>query len=295
MEVRIIDMISLSSDGIKNEDKAGVRIAKQAGFAWMIDGATGVNNSKHISECLTDATWYAEELNEIFYTLNNDVNVETMAATSIQKIAAAYAKKTEYVREIPKMELPSAAVFWMKWLHDEFTPSLYHINMGWLGDCVAIIEYKNKIFTYGNEVSGFSHDDIISLFQNVKLEAAHSIELQKTLLDTAIEEERMRMNKKNGYWIFSTDTEAAENLCKNKLTCDSPVRVLLATDGFYRLVDLYKRYTDEELIHTCKNKGLNYLAKELRMIELQDSLHEKYPRFKISDDATALLFELFPE
>jgi hypothetical protein len=42
----------------------------------------------------------------------------------------------------------------------------------------------------------------------------------------------------------------------------------------------------------AKEKGLAALGQELRAIEDEDSGAEKFPRFKKSDDATALLLEI---
>jgi hypothetical protein len=70
--------------------------------------------------------------------------------------------------------------------------------------------------------------------------------------------------------------------------------VLLATDGFYALVEDYKRYGDRELIATAQTIGLATLARELRHIENDDPNGERFPRMKKSDDATALLVRVEP-
>jgi hypothetical protein len=70
--------------------------------------------------------------------------------------------------------------------------------------------------------------------------------------------------------------------------------VLLATDGFYALVEDYQRYGDRELIATAQAIGLQALARELRHIEDDDPNGERYPRMKKSDDATALLVRVEP-
>ena len=66
-------------------------------------------------------------------------------------------------------------------------------------------------------------------------------------------------------------------------------RVLLASDGYYRLVDHYNAMTDAGLIRCTQADGAAALLQELRAIEAADPLATTYPRLKICDDATALL------
>ena len=64
------------------------------------------------------------------------------------------------------------------------------------------------------------------------------------------------------------------------------------SDGFYRLVSPYGRYTDAALIEAANAKGLGPLMQELRALEANPEDDAKVGRFKTSDDATALLLEV---
>jgi hypothetical protein len=68
--------------------------------------------------------------------------------------------------------------------------------------------------------------------------------------------------------------------------------VLLMSDGFYRLVDTFGRYTDGTLFDAVERRGLAALLEELRALELDDAECTAYPRFKTHDDATALWLTL---
>ena len=65
--------------------------------------------------------------------------------------------------------------------------------------------------------------------------------------------------------------------------------VLLASDGFLALVSDYKAYDVESLMEAVRDIGLDALGAELRAIEHNDPRGTQFPRFKQSDDATALL------
>lgn len=67
---------------------------------------------------------------------------------------------------------------------------------------------------------------------------------------------------------------------------------LLASDGFYRLVDTYGRYSAEALLQAALADGLAPLYAALRRIEDADPQCLQYPRLKARDDATAFLLKL---
>lgn len=79
-----------------------------------------------------------------------------------------------------------------------------------------------------------------------------------------------------------------------RLSCErQDVRgLLLMTDGFYRLVDTFERYSDASLFDAVERRGLSSLLGELRTIELGDEQCVRHPRFKTHDDATALWLAL---
>jgi hypothetical protein len=64
------------------------------------------------------------------------------------------------------------------------------------------------------------------------------------------------------------------------------------TDGFAVLADQYGAYDQAGLVRAVTERGLQELGRELRAIEAADAGGAKHPRFKASDDATALLLRL---
>jgi hypothetical protein len=71
-----------------------------------------------------------------------------------------------------------------------------------------------------------------------------------------------------------------------------PAYLLLMTDGFAALADRYRAYDAAGLLRAVLDRGLQELAREVRAIETADAGGAKHPRFKASDDATALLMRL---
>jgi hypothetical protein len=70
--------------------------------------------------------------------------------------------------------------------------------------------------------------------------------------------------------------------------------IVLATDGFMRLVDVFGAYSDTALhARLAAGKGPD-LMKELRERERSDLLAAAYPRVKTHDDATFLVIAAEP-
>ncbi|MEO7054239.1 MAG: hypothetical protein ABI191_04640, partial [Rhizomicrobium sp.] len=90
-------------------------------------------------------------------------------------------------------------------------------------------------------------------------------------------------------WLFSPDVRAAGHVSRHTLSSQKDAMMLIASDGFLALVSDYGAYDMQSLMAAAQDKGLAALGRQLREIEETDPLGEKFPRFKKSDDATAVL------
>jgi hypothetical protein len=68
--------------------------------------------------------------------------------------------------------------------------------------------------------------------------------------------------------------------------------MLLVSDGFLALASDYNRYDADGLLEAASFKGLRALYNEIRDIENADPEGRKFPRFKKSDDATAIFLKV---
>lgn len=64
--------------------------------------------------------------------------------------------------------------------------------------------------------------------------------------------------------------------------------LILMSDGFAALFDTYQVYSPDAFFAAVLAEGLGPLAQQLRAIEVEDAACVRYPRFKASDDASAL-------
>ena len=104
--------------------------------------------------------------------------------------------------------------------------------------------------------------------------------------------ERRERQRKSGVpaALLSFNPDAADRLRHETAPCEEGTTILLASDGFSALVDLYRAMDARVLMETALASGLEPLAKLAREIETQaDPDGTLYPRFKQSDDTTAIL------
>jgi hypothetical protein len=90
-------------------------------------------------------------------------------------------------------------------------------------------------------------------------------------------------------WLFAPDRACADHAKQGRANVAPGTIVLLASDGFLALASDYERYTPDTLLAAAEARGLAELGAELRAIESGDPEGLRFPRFKRSDDATALL------
>ncbi|WP_210483644.1 protein phosphatase 2C domain-containing protein [Microvirga antarctica] len=101
---------------------------------------------------------------------------------------------------------------------------------------------------------------------------------------------RERQKKGGGLALLGLDPGAADRVRYARVPCEDGTVILLTSDGFSSLVDLYAHLDAQALVQKALNEGLASLAATARHIETEiDPDGRLFPRFKVSDDATALL------
>jgi len=107
--------------------------------------------------------------------------------------------------------------------------------------------------------------------------------------------ERREQQRKSGQppALLSFDPRAADRLRHETAPCEDGTVILLASDGFSALVDLYRAMDAKGLMESAVSSGLEPLARKAREMETEvDPDGKLYPRFKLSDDTTAILLRV---
>jgi hypothetical protein len=250
-----------------------------AGWACVIDGATDVGPVRIFGRGESDAARFAElfaaEL--LAAPATADESLQAYLARFLPRLRAAAEKDVKIpLKDAPLASYPTAAATWLRIRSGKAEAVT-------LGDTIAIIRDPAGRVTVFGEASKPAEEQTRAR----RVMAMTADERRKWLEDT-----RAIHNTEAGYWVFGVQPEAAAHAVFQSVAAPPGTRILIMTDGFYRLVSPYDRYTDAQLIEAVNARGLGLLMQELRGLESNPADDAKVGRFKTSDDATALLLEV---
>lgn len=280
----LVESLSLAGDRAKqNDDACGARTP----YAWVIDGATDLHDEPEM-RFASDAAWIAANLNSRLYSdLHHPCGLAEADLRDRLRFTAEMTQKDwafHRTTEPPRWKLPTASALIVC---DDRGSALQGLD---LGDCRCfVLDANGEAHTLG----GHDREDE----ERAAADAAKRVGAAPLLRDTqtldGLRAKRALHNIEGGdYWVFGLQPECADHARAWTLEPPRPAHVLLCTDGFSALVDRYQAYHAASLVRAALDKGLHELGRELRAIEAADAGGAKHPRFKPSDDATALLLRL---
>ena len=281
MRFELLDSLTLPGNLDKPNDDAFGHV-ERAGI--VMDGATGLGESLMPGE--SDAAWLAHlGVKLLMAFMRAPVSPRLVLNAVFNQVEYAYVtgrKRTP----VDRWEIPFASMMFVAANASGFEALSF-------GDCAALVKRPDGAI----EVLG-------EAFEKRALEASRVARLARAkgvnpaadvnrpeFLD-ALRKARNFVNTEKGHWLFGPDAAAADHVASSQIDAPAGTIVLLTTDGFLALASDYGRYDAEGLLAAARTKGLQSLGAELRAIEAGDPQGAAYPRFKTSDDATALLLRL---
>jgi hypothetical protein len=278
----VVDRISIPSPtSAINEDAVGAT----NNAVWVIDGATGVSDLPPLVPGLTDAAWLTMQLNDRLHAAFEGAAVESSAALAkIDGDVRAQFDRTNQHQKRSPIEQPTAAFALSAVAGDE-------INLVGLGDCRVIVENRN-----GNvqefDPSERAHAEALIIQERARLLATHPGEDPWPRLKPFIRSLRRSANVDGGYSIVHPTLSWHARVKRHVYSAETVRHLLAVSDGLYRLVDVFKALTPDQLLRTAVQGGLALLCSELRDREFADDRCVIYPRVKTHDDASAVLVAL---
>ena len=280
MSLMLLDSISLPGDAAKpNEDAFG----HDARAAVVLDGATPLGDG--VMPGPSDAAWIAQfGARRLLAHLREGEG----ARKAVRGALADAQKSFEALRRHPPEEMwqtPCASMMLA-------VPGEGHVEFLSFGDCAALLQPEGGAVTVVGETfdkRAAEASRAQAIAKEKKLSPATGLHRPEFL--DALRATRNRVNSGN-YWLFSPDVKAASHAMRRVVKAAPGAHLLLASDGFLALASDYGAYGADSLMRAALEKGLTALGEQLRAIEAGDAGGDKFPRFKKSDDATALLLRL---
>lgn len=273
--MRLVRVEALSvPGGFDNHDAFGIA----GGMFWVIDGATAL------------APTGEDELNRFVADLSGGICARAYSEEPLVEILAAVAREMlpRYSGHREPWERPSAAVAMVR-------VSGGKLEYLVLGDALVAIGNGNGHGVLVVEDKALAPLDRKAVEEKTRLqrEKGMTSSQARTAITQLLRKHRSLVNRPGGYWVFNADPDACYRAKTGAIEGARGVRVLLATDGFTRLVDVFGYATWEGLLaRELATKTLRELAAALRSLEAADQECLAYPRFATYDDATAVYFEV---
>ena len=280
MPFEILDTLSIPGDALKPNDDAFAHIDNAA---VVMDGATSLGDPLMPGE--SDAAWLAH-----FGARRLMAHIRDGEAP---KDALLYAlldaeKSFEGLRRREPdaaWEVPYASMAFAIEAKDGF-------QFLWFGDCAGLLQHGNgRLEVLGHAFAAKAREAKGAAKAASELKRAPVAEGSLAPYLPLLRSERNRMNS-GKRWAFSPDPRAAEHVHEANVQAAQGSHLLLASDGFLALVSDYGAYKSDALFQKALKDGLGGLGEQLRAIEEADAEGRKFPRFKKSDDATAVLLKL---
>jgi hypothetical protein len=241
--------------------------------AVVLDGITAP--PELTTGCAHSVPWYVSMLGtELVAGLAADATLPDVLATAITNVARRHSTGCDLAHP----GTPSATVAMVRWNDDD---------LEWLvlADATVLVETHAELVV--------NTDDRISRVAVAERElvrrAAGHAERRRRTIDLIVAQQR-ECNRPGGYWVAGSDPNAAGEARAGVLDSSTVRRCAVLTDGVTRLVE-FGVWSWARLIDSLDRDGPAAVVDEVRKVESTDPDAVRWPRYKRSDDATAILVQ----
>lgn len=290
-QFEILDKISDPGKADRaNEDRFG----HNGDCAFVVDGATGLGDRQYMDDYGSDAAWIADfAATRLAARMTADASAPEVIRAVITEARDSF---TAAAGEQPRYAWPLCALAMVAARADGFVFS------GFGDSALYLLEDGAEEARFVIPLPGAYQREQASARAHIErtggLAAMGRVGTGNTDPETLafLRESRARQNSDQGsVWSLGLVPEAADHLFVEPLPLSRPATAILCSDGLADLVALYNAYDARSLVTAAREKGLAALVTELRHFEREvDPDGLRFPRYKQSDDTTALLLRLNP-
>lgn len=250
---------------------------------WVLDGSTGLNGKRLVAgENGSDAQWYSHAFSK-FLEENLPGSAEPMTELFSRGVKTVWAEFEKLAGGSVKREDVPCAVGCAARIKEGF---LEYITVG---DCCLLVRYKD------GRVEELLDDTLCAFDQNT-LRLGIQIAKEKKLPLFACRNEmlpelrrvRMTMNTPEGYISLADDDRSVLSAKCGKIPLDEIRDICMVSDGFSEFYGMFGLADLSAFMDLAETKEPKELFEELIAAQRADPDGARYPRMKLSDDATIL-------
>jgi hypothetical protein len=263
-----------SPDATSNEDF----VAATTSAVVVVDGASVP--AELGTGCIHGTAWFARQLGTqllALLTAHADRSPADSLAHAITGVAALHADTCD----LDHPGSPSATVAILREQPDA-------VDYLVLGDTTILLEEPAGIRVVTDDrleqVAAVQHG---AMHQHTTGSADHARSFAEL-----VTEQRRRRNHPDGFWVASTDPDAAQHALTDTVTRDGLRRAAVLSDGATRLVDRFGLTDWPSFLDVLAEQGPDAIIGRVRTAEHSDPDGRRWPRGKRHDDATAVYLVL---
>ena len=246
-------------------------------FGVLLDGAIGLFKEQ-LSNGNTDAQLFSHQLGRLLCEniSNLSMSLSEIISFCLTQVSEVYFQDVSVLDDV---KLPSATL-------SCFRKNGSNIEVASFGDSPVLLKTKTDLIVLQDEVLSKNEDIAIKALLKA-WDELKDFELAKESIRPLLKEFRNSKNTAEGYKVLDLSQKALIGFEERVFNIEEVESIHLVSDGFYRLVDTFHFFTDENFVE----KLINYpqtllLLDELRKLENEKDSLRKYPRLKLSDDAS---------
>ncbi|CAM5184405.1 Protein phosphatase 2C OS=Bosea thiooxidans OX=53254 GN=SAMN05660750_04168 PE=4 SV=1 [Bosea thiooxidans] len=262
-----------------NEDMSGTA----GSCAWIIDGSAFFSGAARTTN-ESEGAWLVRLIDATLQANPPDREAfDSWAETLELQLQQAYAALGQGHPEREEGEGPSAVFGVVRLLRDG---EAYRIEAAVIGDVSILIQDGDRLERWTDPSAGPFEA------RTIAVATADGHRPGEVISPAALEQihrNRRSLNRAGGYWAINPGLSWRAGLRLFSARISSAATILLASDGFMRLVDVIAHHDDRGLMGETKRVGAAGVIAELRRLEGADPRAERFRRVKIHDDATALV------
>lgn len=276
---RVLSQASEKGSAVYNEDIAGAA----GSCAWIVDGSAFFTGPARTTE-ESEGAWLVRRIDEILRTEPPEKLAFADWADALeQQLREDYATLGQGHPEREAGEGPSAVLGIVRLTSDGTACRIEGVV---IGDVSILIQDGDRIERWTDPSSNPFEAQTIAA---ATADGHRPGEVISPKALAQILRNRRSLNRPGGYWAVNPGLDWTAGLSLFSGTISPTATILLASDGFMRLVDIIDHHDDRGLMEETKRIGAAGVIAELRRLESADPQAEHYRRVKIHDDATALL------
>jgi len=270
----------------RNDDHVAVFTHAGATDILVIDGGTSVAERDYLDPIHGDVAWFVHAFTAALeHELQPGRSQQECVHAAIDRVRARFDDITDRT-PVPLYAWPIAAMTWMRVSARDGArcATLYG-----LGDCKSLLRTPSGACI---DLDPFVNpQDAVLQAEIAKLRAegvGDPVERRERMLPM-LRARREFQNTQPAPAVLCLRPNGVFDARVRCIDLEPGASVLVMTDGFYRLVDPYGRYTDSELVESCIEQGLPAMLEQLRTHESVAG-GTAVRAVKAADDASAAIW-----